>query len=61
VVIVSHELPSLFAICDDGVFLDAETKTAIGHGAPRELRDQSEHPTIRAFMHRSVEVTDGPH
>jgi phospholipid/cholesterol/gamma-HCH transport system ATP-binding protein len=61
VVIVSHELPSLFAICDDGVFLDAVTKTAIGHGAPRDLRDQSEHPTIRAFMHRSVEVKDAPH
>ena len=33
VVMVSHELPSLFGICDDGVFLDAKTKTAIGHGA----------------------------
>src|SRR6202162_1113853 len=50
VVIVSHELPSLFAICDDGVFLDAETKTAIGHGAPRDLRDHSEHPTIQSFI-----------
>jgi phospholipid/cholesterol/gamma-HCH transport system ATP-binding protein len=52
VVIVSHELPSLFAICDDGIFLDAETKTAIGHGAPRDLRDRSSHPTIQAFMRR---------
>ncbi len=26
IVIVSHELPSLFAIADDGVFLDAETR-----------------------------------
>jgi phospholipid/cholesterol/gamma-HCH transport system ATP-binding protein len=58
VVIVSHELPSLFAICDDGLFLDAETKTAIGHGAPRDLRDQSEHPVIQAFMRRSVEIVD---
>jgi phospholipid/cholesterol/gamma-HCH transport system ATP-binding protein len=60
VVIVSHELPSLFAICDDGIFLDAEAKTAIGHGAPRDLRDRSEHPTIQAFMHRSGEVADAP-
>jgi phospholipid/cholesterol/gamma-HCH transport system ATP-binding protein len=52
VVMVSHELPSLFGICDDGVFLDAESKTAIGHGAPRELRDSSRHPTIQAFMRR---------
>ena len=52
VIIVSHELPSLFAICDDGVFLDVESKTAIAHGAPRDLRDSSQHPTVRAFMRR---------
>ncbi len=60
VVIVSHELPSLFAICDDGVFLDAETKTAIGHGAPRDLRDRSEHPTIQSFMRRSASIAPRP-
>ena len=37
VVIVSHELRSLFAIADDGVFLDAQTHTAIAHGAPRDI------------------------
>ena len=52
VVIVSHELPSLFAICDDGVFLDGETGTAIAHGSPRALRDGCTHPTVRAFMER---------
>ena len=52
VVIVSHELPSLFGICDDGVFLDADTKTAIAHGSPRALRDTCDHPTVRAFMER---------
>ena len=49
-------LPSLLAICDDGVFLDAETKTAIGHGSPRALRDGSDHPTIQAFMRRSEAI-----
>ncbi|HYZ64819.1 MAG TPA: ATP-binding cassette domain-containing protein [Acetobacteraceae bacterium] len=53
IVLVSHELPSLFSICDDGVFLDAETRTAIAHGAPRDLRDHCEHPTVRAFMDRA--------
>ncbi len=52
IVIVSHELASLFAICDDGVFLDAETHTAIAHGAPRTLRDACDNPTVRAFMTR---------
>lgn len=52
VVMVSHELPSLFGICDDGIFLDAGSKTAIAKGSPRMLRDTNEHPTVRAFMHR---------
>jgi phospholipid/cholesterol/gamma-HCH transport system ATP-binding protein len=52
VVLVSHELPSLLDICDDGIFLDAESKTAIAKGSPKHLRDTSEHPTVRAFMHR---------
>jgi phospholipid/cholesterol/gamma-HCH transport system ATP-binding protein len=56
VVIVSHELPSLLSICDDGVFLDAETKRAIAYGAPRHLRDTSDHPTVRAFMERGRPV-----
>ncbi|MFT8369345.1 MAG: ATP-binding cassette domain-containing protein [Acetobacter papayae] len=52
VIIVSHELPSLFAIADDGIFLDATTHTAIAHGAPRTLRDSSDIPEVRAFMNR---------
>ncbi|HEY2437423.1 MAG TPA: ATP-binding cassette domain-containing protein, partial [Solirubrobacteraceae bacterium] len=52
VLLVSHELPSLFAICDDGVFLDADAKTALAYGAPRDLRDTCAHPTVRAFMAR---------
>jgi phospholipid/cholesterol/gamma-HCH transport system ATP-binding protein len=52
VIMVSHELPSLLAICDDGIFLDAETKTAIAKGSPRVLKETSEHPTVQAFMHR---------
>ena len=52
VVFVSHELPSLFAIADDGIFLDADSKTPIAHGSPLALRDTSPHPTVRAFLAR---------
>jgi phospholipid/cholesterol/gamma-HCH transport system ATP-binding protein len=52
IVIVSHELQSLFAIADDGVFLDAETKTAIAHGSPAEMRDTCTDPQVEAFMRR---------
>jgi phospholipid/cholesterol/gamma-HCH transport system ATP-binding protein len=69
VILVSHELPSLFGICDDGVFLDAGSKTAIAKGSPRTLRDTSDHPAVWAFMHRerrpdeqkSRGVNDGDH
>lgn len=52
VVFVSHELPSLFAIADDGIFFDADSKSPIGHGSPRELLKTSTHPTVRAFLSR---------
>lgn len=52
IVIVSHELPSLFAIADDGVFLDAQTKTAIAHGSPAGMRDHCDDPQVEAFMRR---------
>lgn len=52
IVIVSHELPSLFAIADDGVFLDAGTKTMVARGAPTALRDGCDDPLVRAFMRR---------
>ena len=58
VVFVSHELPSLFAIADDGIFLDADSKHPIAHGSPRALRDTAEHPTVRAFLRRE-EPPDG--
>jgi phospholipid/cholesterol/gamma-HCH transport system ATP-binding protein len=58
VIMVSHELPSLLGICDDGIFLDAETKTAIARGAPRELLEISDNPAVHAFMHRERPVSD---
>lgn len=54
IIMVSHELPSLFGICDDGVFLDADAKTAIAHGAPRDLRDRCALPIVQAFMRREL-------
>lgn len=52
IVIVSHELPSLFSIADDGIFLDAISKRPIAHGSPRRLRDTSTDPQVHAFMNR---------
>ena len=52
VVFVSHELPSLLGIADDGIFLDVDSKRPVAHGSPKLLREQCQHPTVRAFLHR---------
>lgn len=52
VVIVTHELASIFAIADNAVFLDAESRTAIAHGNPRTLIDQADSPKVREFLRR---------
>jgi phospholipid/cholesterol/gamma-HCH transport system ATP-binding protein len=52
VVIVTHELASIFAIGDDSVFLDTESRTMIASGNPRRLRDETEDPRVRAFLTR---------
>jgi len=52
IILVSHELPSLFMIADDGIYFDAVTKMPIAHGSPSYLRDHCGHPQVRAFMQR---------
>ncbi len=52
VVVVTHELDSIFAIGDQAIFLDAETRTVTAWGNPRELRDHSPDPHVREFLSR---------
>ena len=52
IVVVTHELASIFAIANDSVFLDPETKTMIAQGNPRELRDHSDDVRVRRFLTR---------
>jgi len=52
VVMVTHELASIFAIAGNSVFLDADTKTMIATGSPRELLAHSSDPKIRRFLTR---------
>ncbi len=53
VVMVTHELPSIFDIATNSVYLDANTRTMIDYGDPRELRDHSDQPVVRQFLTRS--------
>ena len=61
IIVVSHDLLSLFAIADDGVFLDASTRSAIAHGSAAKLRDESEDPRVQAFMRREYAGSSGAH
>jgi phospholipid/cholesterol/gamma-HCH transport system ATP-binding protein len=52
ILLVTHELPSIFELGDNAVFLDAEKRTMTAQGRPSELRDSPD-PKVRAFMTRS--------
>jgi len=58
VVVVTHELASIFAIADNCVFLDAESRTMIATGSPRELLAHSTDPRVREFLTRGEESPD---
>jgi phospholipid/cholesterol/gamma-HCH transport system ATP-binding protein len=52
VVVVTHELASIFAIATNSVFLDAETKTMTAQGHPRELLERSSDSRVIRFLTR---------
>jgi phospholipid/cholesterol/gamma-HCH transport system ATP-binding protein len=53
-VIITHDLASIFDIGDNSVFLDAETRTMIAGGDPKYLRDEYPDPQVRAFLSRGA-------
>jgi phospholipid/cholesterol/gamma-HCH transport system ATP-binding protein len=64
VVVVSHELPSIFAIANNSVFLDAKTHTMIASGDPHEMLAHSTEARVKEFLTRgkagaNAEKTDG--
>lgn len=54
IVVVTHELASIFAIGDNAVFLDGAAKRQLAVGNPRELRDSSPDERVRSFLHRAA-------
>ena len=53
IVIVTHELASVFAVADRCIVLDRDRKTMVAEGRPADLRD-SDDPYVRAFFRREV-------
>jgi len=57
-VIVTHELASIFAIANNSVFLDTETRSQGATGNPTILRDRSENEAVRIFLNRGEIESD---
>jgi len=52
VVVVTHELASIFAIGNNSIFLDPDKKTMIAQGDPKKLLAESKDPTVHRFLTR---------
>ncbi len=50
IVVVTHELASIFRIANSCVFLDAESATIIADGDPKELLAHSQESRVRRFL-----------
>jgi len=52
IVIVTHELQSIFTVADRCIMLDKARRTIVAEGRPADLRDHSPDPFVRAFFNR---------
>lgn len=56
IIIVSHDLSSIFKVADRGVFLDRTVKTMTGLGNPFELKANPPNDEVHQFLTRSGDV-----
>ena len=62
IVVVSHDLGSIFTIADNSILLDGSSRTMIASGDPRQLRDHSDDPRVKKFLTRgAAEPLEHPH
>jgi len=59
VIVVSHDLASIFKIADRALFLDIEKKTMTALGPPEELRDAPPSDEVQRFLTRSSDADSG--
>jgi phospholipid/cholesterol/gamma-HCH transport system ATP-binding protein len=53
-VVVTHDLESIFKIAKHCIMLDRASQSIIARGDPRELRDQSRDARVHSFFNRSL-------
>jgi phospholipid/cholesterol/gamma-HCH transport system ATP-binding protein len=59
VVLVTHELPSIFKIASRCIMLDRDSRRIIADGEPQALRDQNDHPRVQEFFNRQPQTAGG--
>jgi phospholipid/cholesterol/gamma-HCH transport system ATP-binding protein len=52
IVVVTHELASIFAIGTNSIFLDSDERTMVASGPPRELLETCTHDKVSRFLRR---------
>jgi len=57
IIVVTHELSSIFTIGTNSVFLDATTKTMIAQGDPKKMLRESTNLTVRSFLTRAESMS----
>jgi phospholipid/cholesterol/gamma-HCH transport system ATP-binding protein len=55
IVVVSHELASIFGIADRVIMLDREVRGIIAEGDPRKLEEKTGDVRVREFLNRRLE------
>lgn len=58
IVIVTHELDSIYRVAQRIVMLDKSVRGIIAEGDPVSLRENNENPVVRRFFHRKPRTTD---
>jgi len=58
-IIVTHELESIFAIADRAIMLDPISRTIIADDRPATLRDRSANPRVHQFFNRQADERRG--
>jgi phospholipid/cholesterol/gamma-HCH transport system ATP-binding protein len=53
-IVVTHELPSIYTIADRCIMLDKEAKGIVAVGKPSDLRDRSDNPWVKRFFNREA-------
>ena len=56
IVVVTHELASIFAIGNNSIYLDVDSGTMTASGDPKKLLAESKDPKVRKFLTRGKET-----